>query len=408
MERKRLHMKPSIDHALNTLKSHAYLVSQLHTLADTSSKRHLHPENPILLSESTLSIPPPMLTQTTTHRQEDHHCRIFATTSSYLLVLNGLDQQDKMQNPNHSGSQCKLGCKYFLMNIFREAGDTPNAGRSAPTLPIAPLPRGLRILSHPPSTIPLPNCHSPCMAHDMSLGSASASPTRFRDSLAEHLEPTTRRAEEHRTSSLIKTQLYTEWADVRVRGSSNIGRNWEVPPQCQDRQRTDKNNATQDAVHAAAEALMHKLIPDHNLLSPLPSHSERVRLFHHFRHSHKWAFQRAAAFAVFLRGGTKNFDFANYCIIFDVRYRLRCGGNPRLAYSVLDVNIRPLADFLAENPSVQTVMAANKPALDDVIALRSNTIPDFGGFFPSVYYWQEYGGYFISHPTPIHHHPEID
>ncbi|KIM78380.1 hypothetical protein PILCRDRAFT_11347 [Piloderma croceum F 1598] len=178
--------------------------------------------------------------------------------------------------------------------------------------------------------------------------------------------------------------------------------------QCQDRQRTDKNNATQDAVHAAAEALMHKLIPDHNLLSPLPSHSERVRLFHHFRHSHKWAFQRAAAFAVFLRGGTKNFDFANYCIIFDVRYRLRCGGNPRLAYSVLDVNIRPLADFLAENPSVQTVMAANKPALDDVIALRSNTIPDFGGFFPSVYYWQEYGGYFISHPTPIHHHPEID
>jgi hypothetical protein len=32
------------------------------------------------------------------------------------------------------------------------------------------------------------------------------------------LEPTTRHAEELRTSSLIKTRLYTEWADVRVRG----------------------------------------------------------------------------------------------------------------------------------------------------------------------------------------------
>jgi hypothetical protein len=40
MERKRLHMKLSIDHALNTLKSHAYLANQLHTIADTSSKRH--------------------------------------------------------------------------------------------------------------------------------------------------------------------------------------------------------------------------------------------------------------------------------------------------------------------------------------------------------------------------------
>ena len=42
-----------------------------------------------------------MLTQTTIHRQEDHHYRISTTVSQSLLVLNGLDRQDRMQNPNH-------------------------------------------------------------------------------------------------------------------------------------------------------------------------------------------------------------------------------------------------------------------------------------------------------------------
>jgi hypothetical protein len=63
-------------------------------------KGTLHPANLPLLSENTLFIPPPMLTQMTIHRQEDHHYRISTTTSQFLLGLNGLDQQDKMQNPN--------------------------------------------------------------------------------------------------------------------------------------------------------------------------------------------------------------------------------------------------------------------------------------------------------------------
>jgi hypothetical protein len=53
-------------------------------------------------------------------------------------------------------------------------------------------------------------------------------------------------------------------------------------------------------------------------------------------------------------------------------------------------------------------MEASKPALDDTITLRSKTVPGFAGFFPSIYRWKEYGSYFISHPTPIHHDPELE
>jgi hypothetical protein len=53
------------------------------------------------------------------------------------------------------------------------------------------------------------------------------------------------------------------------------------------------------------------------------------------------------------------------------------------------------------------VQRSNKPVLDDIISLRSKTVPGFAGFFPSIYRWEEYGSYLISHPTPIHHYPEL-
>jgi hypothetical protein len=40
LERKRLHVKQSIDHALKSLKSHTHSDSHSHTLADIPSKRH--------------------------------------------------------------------------------------------------------------------------------------------------------------------------------------------------------------------------------------------------------------------------------------------------------------------------------------------------------------------------------
>lgn len=163
-----------------------------------------------------------------------------------------------------------------------------------------------------------------------------------------------------------------------------------------------------NAVDAAATAAFRMLIPNSIFPDPIPPHGERVRLFHNFRHSHMWSFQRAIAFAVMLRGGVKGFDFANHCVCVDVCYRLGCDGNPSLAYSVLDVNINPLADILAQCPAVEEVMLSSKPALDDIISLRKKTVPGFAGFIPSVYHWTEFGGYFIEHPTPLHHHPEIE
>ena len=163
----------------------------------------------------------------------------------------------------------------------------------------------------------------------------------------------------------------------------------------------------QNAIDAAAQTTL-RAMTGYDTPSPVPPHGERVRLFHTFRHSHMWSFQRAVAYAVLLRGGVKQFDFANHCICFDLCYRLGCGGNPSLAYAVLDVNINPLADVLADCPAVASVMATSRPALEDIISLRTKTIPNFSGFIPSVYRWSEFGGYFIEHPTPLHHNPEIE
>jgi hypothetical protein len=179
-------------------------------------------------------------------------------------------------------------------------------------------------------------------------------------------------------------------------------------PQCEDRQRSDLDTAMQDAVHASAQALLRELLPGVNIPDPIPLHGQRVRLFHHFRHSHIWSFQRAVYYAVLMQGGLKQFDFNTQCILFDVRYRPECGGNPSLAYTVLDVNITALDDLLVELPSLQTVIAANKPALDDTKLHRSKNNPNFSGFLASIYRWKEFGGYFISHPTPLYRDPEIE
>jgi hypothetical protein len=98
----------------------------------------------------------------------------------------------------------------------------------------------------------------------------------------------------------------------------------------------------------------------------------------------------------------KNFDFENHCMCFEFRYRPECGGNPSLAFSVLDVNIRPLADVLTEDPSIARVMEASRPETESIIARRKKTIPDFAGLFPSVYRCRDMGDFALSHPTPIH------
>ena len=51
---KRLHMKQSFDHALNTFKAHSHSDTHSHTLADLSSKRHPSPAEPASLLHSTL------------------------------------------------------------------------------------------------------------------------------------------------------------------------------------------------------------------------------------------------------------------------------------------------------------------------------------------------------------------
>jgi hypothetical protein len=215
LERKRLHVKQSIDHALNSLKSHTHPDSHSHTLADIPSKRHPSPGEP--------ASPFGEFTYPTADvdANDDSSSRRPSLPHIYdgLPVPSGSKWprsagQDAEPEPSRAPSgQRKLGSKYSLLNLFRKAGDTPNAGGhstpdspynapSTPPTPSAspspapgtiPLPGSPRFnLAHlsplsPPESSPLANRHRPRMASDTSLGSTSPSATDLHDSLAEHV-----------------------------------------------------------------------------------------------------------------------------------------------------------------------------------------------------------------------------
>jgi hypothetical protein len=138
LERKRLHVKQSIDHALNTFKSHAHSDSHSHALADIPSKRHpSSPEPASPFGEYTF------YPTADVDANDDSSLRRPSLPYIYddLPIPSGskrprsAGQDAESEPPRAPSGQRKLGSKYSLLNLFRKTSDTPNGGHSAPDSP---------------------------------------------------------------------------------------------------------------------------------------------------------------------------------------------------------------------------------------------------------------------------------
>ena len=154
-------MKQSIDHALNSLKGHSHSDSHTYTSADTkkqsSSGEHVSPLGEYTFYPSSksdladeLSLKRPSLP----HIYDD-----VPTPHSNPRRRRSAGQDAELEPPCAPSVPCKLGSKYFHLNLFRRAAETPNAGRSmlgSPYLPSSSASTPSASPSPAPRTIPLP------------------------------------------------------------------------------------------------------------------------------------------------------------------------------------------------------------------------------------------------------------
>ncbi|GBE82759.1 hypothetical protein SCP_0411440 [Sparassis crispa] len=87
---------------------------------------------------------------------------------------------------------------------------------------------------------------------------------------------------------------------------------------------------------------------------------ERVNLLHDFTEVYAWSIEKAIFSALHLGGGEESFDYSKGCIVFDLRYRPDCNGNPSLAFELLDARIEPIARHL-EGGSITDAFYAGQP-----------------------------------------------
>jgi hypothetical protein len=212
LERKRLYVKLSIDHALNTLKAHAYSDNYSHMLVDTPSKWQLSSGEPVHSLGDYTFYP-------TTDADADNDSSSRQLLLPYIYGDSPVLSSSK--RPRSAGqdiepeplrvpiSQHKLESKYSFLNVFCKASDIPNAvhmtrfslqrfvhlPRSASPSPAPgtiPLPSSPRFnLAHclpslPPES-PLVNRRRLLPESDTGLGTTGFSATNFHDSLAEYV-----------------------------------------------------------------------------------------------------------------------------------------------------------------------------------------------------------------------------
>ena len=132
---------------------------------------------------------------------------------------------------------------------------------------------------------------------------------------------------------------------------------------------------------------------------------ESMNFLQDFMEAHSRAFQKAIHCEILLRGGIDKFDFKrHYYMKFNLQLRSDSGGNPGIAFTVENAEIRPLSEI--------GFVAAQKAALDAGRATRDAneahlraTQVDFVGLFMTLYHFR---GYSLWQPHRLHHTPTFD
>jgi hypothetical protein len=101
LERKRLHVKQAIDHALNGLGWSRTFRQPCSFAGWYAFQEAAIIQRACFANASLHFIRPPTLMRITIRHQDNCHFHAFTTTFPFVPVLNLLDQHDKMSNPNH-------------------------------------------------------------------------------------------------------------------------------------------------------------------------------------------------------------------------------------------------------------------------------------------------------------------
>jgi hypothetical protein len=157
-------VKQSIDHALNTLKSHAHSDSHPHTLAHTPSKRHSSPgESASPFREYTFYPTPDVDANdnSSSRRPSLPHIYDDLTVPPRSKRPRSARQDAEPEPPRAPSVQRKLGSKYSLLNLFAKQVIRPMLDTVCLTLPITSRPYLPGLLPHHPP----PLVQFPCPVH---------------------------------------------------------------------------------------------------------------------------------------------------------------------------------------------------------------------------------------------------
>jgi hypothetical protein len=104
--------------------------------------------------------------------------------------------------------------------------------------------------------------------------------------------------------------------------------------------------------------------------SYLPALEELKNLLDNFICVHGPLFNHAALCAIDMQGGTRNFDITRYCLVFNLYYNRRCGGNPATSFLVDNASFVLLDDLLASS-LYSTHLNATKPSRDRMLTVAT-------------------------------------
>ncbi|KDQ56965.1 hypothetical protein JAAARDRAFT_35563 [Jaapia argillacea MUCL 33604] len=121
----------------------------------------------------------------------------------------------------------------------------------------------------------------------------------------------------------------------------------------------------------------------------LPPLKERKNLLTDFDQMHGWYIQKSAYAALKLDGGEQSFDYQNKYLRINLRYRHDCGGNPSIAFDIVDASIRPVFSDMERRQRMRDAFEAERTRREADIARFKQTDRTFIGLLLILYQMED-------------------
>lgn len=130
---------------------------------------------------------------------------------------------------------------------------------------------------------------------------------------------------------------------------------------------------------------------------PSKSIASRNTLLREFTELYGWSLEKAIYSALRVQGGMDNFNYSEKLMLFDLRYRADCNGNPGLAFTVENAVFCPKEEISLNAAFV--LQLARSELMSREMALRAEK--DFVGLMVTLYVTEDD---FVLGANEIYHH----